>query len=433
MARADTLTKLPLDHFFLHMGINPLHGNQVYLNTPDGSTMMCGQPFDQHAWQRQDAIGREEMAQAILQAETDIERWLGYNLRPDWTVNEQINTDRAINQAVGVGNLFGGYGGSYAGWGGAGSGPYGLPKTIRLNRGYYLMGGKISSTLVEAHAAITYSDADSDGYDETATIVVTVPTDSLNYEIRVFYPDVDGELTWEIRPLKSIVIDEATWIATITFRREQCVKPELMEGMYPEGVDGSIDANFLDEVDVYRIKNNPAEQAQLIWAPNGYNCSSCGGSGCGSCNLGIQSACIVANDPRLAIIHYSPADWDADDEHFHGTSLYSSRVPDRLNLWYYSGWQLKSLPMPTIQMDPYWEMAVTFLAASYLDRKMCGCDSLESFSQKWREDLAFSNERGSYQIGQRNLSNPIGTSRGAINAWKCITQPGRQLPEAPAG
>ena len=63
MARAETLTKLPLDRWAQLMGINPMHFNGVF--HPDSPPTVCQQPWLQHPWQAADRLGREDIANAI--------------------------------------------------------------------------------------------------------------------------------------------------------------------------------------------------------------------------------------------------------------------------------------------------------------------------------------------------------------------------------
>src|SRR3990172_11026555 len=86
MARAETLTKLPLDRWAALIGVNPLHFNGVYM--PIHPPTVCQQPWMQYPWQAVDRVGREEVAMAIAQAEADVEKYLGYRLLPMWEADE---------------------------------------------------------------------------------------------------------------------------------------------------------------------------------------------------------------------------------------------------------------------------------------------------------------------------------------------------------
>lgn len=406
MARASILTKLPLDRFAYHMGINPLHFNQTYYEAESG---ICGEPIKQYSWQATDAIGREDIAMAIAQAESDIEQWVGYYLKPTYTLSELVAVTRPADPyAYNLNGL----------------NPRGQRKSTRLRYGYVLYGGRASKTLVDDAVVITYSDQDGDGYKERARVTVTVPTGTTACELHVYYPSYSGADIWEIRP---IVASVSGTTATIDFRREQCLSASLMEILAPVGADGAVDGNFLTTVDIYRVVNDPSGQLQLEWERIPNSCG-CEGEGCDECIISTQVGCLVTRNQRLGIVHYAPASWDSTALAFDTASFSVARDPDRLRAWYLSGWQDPSSSCPINTMDPYWERTVSILAASYLDRHMCGCESLQAYLQQWREDLAHVTEGSSFQLSDRKVrDNPLGTTGGARFAWTRITQPGRQI------
>src|SRR5688500_4005416 len=93
MAVAKTRTLLPLDTFARIAGINPIHFNQVQIEEvapDDNSETGCGDTILQYSWQLADKVGREEIAQAIADAESQLADNLGYLLCPDWIVDEAV-------------------------------------------------------------------------------------------------------------------------------------------------------------------------------------------------------------------------------------------------------------------------------------------------------------------------------------------------------
>src|SRR5512139_584186 len=89
MARSDFKTWLSLDDFAQIVGIDPLHFNQISSSTFHKNTV-CGDVFFQQSWQHSDRVGRDDIAVAIYQAEQDIAREAGFNLMPDWTLDERL-------------------------------------------------------------------------------------------------------------------------------------------------------------------------------------------------------------------------------------------------------------------------------------------------------------------------------------------------------
>lgn len=407
MGRASTRTKLPLTVWAKLFGMHPLHFNQVRLvDNPH-----CDHIMFQYEWQAADHVGREEIAQAIAEAETRIENALRYRLAPGWEVDEWHPTHRPFNSAMVNLNS---------------ADSRGYNQTVRANWGYMISGGREAKDLVSAEANIVYTDVDGDNYFEKATVTVATVAQDKN-EIAVFYPGHSGDDAWEIRPI-NVVISGGT--VTITFRREECVIEDLLEAYDIEGGEalGTDDDAFLTEVDVYRRYNDPQTQASFLWEPmaNGW-CAVCNGSGCASCAYSAQTGClIVRGDPRQSIIAYHPAEWDSVENEFTNHSWDVSRQPDIVRLYYYAGWRNKSQEYVS-RMDPQWERAVAYMAAAQLDRPPCDC--AKGNWNKWREDLtlvsgdedgkAYYREPGGI-FGKSILDNPFGSRRGEIYAWRKV-------------
>lgn len=394
---AQTKTKLSLSRWAEIMGIHPLHFNNVYLEDVD---LHCTDVWLQHSWQTADHVSREELALAIAEAESNIESLLGYRLAPSWEVDEWRETIRPF-----IPDLINRTGYDIRG----------MRQTVQAKWGYMISGGIESKSVIEAASNITYSDVNNDGYFETATVMVTSDVQD-KQEICVFYPGHDGDDAWEIRPI-NVVIGVGGAI-TITFRRELAVKEDLIEDFDADnnGIIGTDDDNFLTEVDVYRRYNDPQLQAAFLWEPFAYNCN-CGGTGCSDCAYGTQNGCLtVRGDPRQSIVGYWPADWNSDTLEFDRTVWSTTREPDIVRLYYYAGWRNKSGQYLN-RMDPKWERTVAYYAASLLDREPCSC--CKGAWDKWHQDLALvtgSEELGIF--GDTKLENPLGTTRGAVNAYR---------------
>lgn len=414
MARANTLTKLPLDKWASIVGLNPVHFNGVYW--PDHPPTVCGQPWLQFSYQTADRVGREDIARAIAQAESDMEKELHFRLRPTWEVDEWRPTERPWRPELHNLSI---------------TGLRGFNPTADAKWGYLISGGIRSKELVEADAVIAYSDDDGDGYEETATVTATVAfTDAC--EIALFFPDDGivrdaGDDRWQIRPIEASI--NGVGLATIRFRREQAVLPELQNRVVPpaddshqRGVDGSDDDNFLTGVDIYRVYNDPQLQVQMLWEPKG--CVSCNGAGCTGCSYRVQLGCLmVREDPRNSIVVYRPANWNSDTLSFDNTAWSVGREPDLVRLWYYAGWRDKQLDCPTLEMDSWYQHAVAYYAAALLERSVCGCDNVKAYVDRWQTDLSRSPPDGGFRaISPRNLDNPFGTRAGAIFAWNRLDQ-----------
>lgn len=427
MARAETRTLLPLDRFAQILGIPPLHFCQV--TDPAMPDTVCSSVYKQFAWQEHDAVSREDIAQAIQEAERRMGDYLQYDLLPKWNVDERMPTVRP---------------GIPGSWNITGRDVQGQRQSVQLRRGQFISGGIEAKTLIDADATVTYTDEDGDGYFETATIAVATTVTEPS-EIAIYYPvaaTIGGSAVylpggaassaWEVRPLRSVVISAGT--VTVKMWRHQLVIPVLLEALSPEAVDGQDADNFLPVVGVYRHWNDPQQQAELMWSPPSWGGGDCC-SGCVTCTAAVQDGCLLGRDYRLGIVHYSPATWDADEDAFtSGESWCMARQPDRLRLWYYAGLQDKDRLYPTLQMDPSYERAVAYFAVTLLDRTICGCSNVEMIVKHWRTELNLNESDGvgssSYQIGKQVLDNPFGQTRGAVFAWTKVASEGQKLGKA---
>lgn len=444
MARSDVRTLLPLDRFAQVLGVNLVHYNQIVLPGLIPNTV-CGQVFKQAPWQENAAISRDDIANAIAEAERIMGDELGYTLLPSWIADERQQTVQpAIPDLINI-------------WG---RDVQGFRQGIRTRYSYFIEGGVEAKTAIAADLAITYSDEDGDGWDETATITcATTVTDP--EEIAIYYPESANDQHgnpiwlpggaasdgWEIRPLRSVSI--VAGVLTATFWRYQTVIPALLEALVPTAVDGFDDDNFLPSVDVYRHWNDPSQQTALLWSQGPLlslwgisgswgGCNCCTTGTCHACTQCEHAGCLSGKDYKNGLVSYTPATWNADTNSF--DYVFSGwwtglRNPDRLRLWYRAGWQDTKQRWPKLTMDPAWERAVVYFAAALLDRELCGCDNLQAVSRHWREEVTLDQSMPSgnsrYQLGRnRAADNPFGWTRGALYAWDRVSSSGRRVGRA---
>mgnify|MGYP006935492590 CR=1 FL=1 len=404
MARSEFTTWLPLDDFAKIIGISPLSFNQLHSNTLQLNTV-CGDVFFQQDWQHSDRIGRDTIAQAIQQAEYDIAREFGANLMPDWTVEERLPYPQPA-----VPEMFGGA--VNVRW---------MAKSVEATKGLMLYGGVKTKAVVQAGAAVVRSDSDTDGYAETCTVTVATTVTDTN-EIRAYYPSQSGDDGWEIKPIK-VAISGGN--AVITFKSWQIVAANQMDALDAQPLDADSAASYETTIDVYRVYNDPATQAQFIWE-NTPDC--CGCSTCAACQLNTQAACFHIRDQRLGIIVPLPASWDVTNQEFTTQAWSACREPDQIRLWYRSGYKDDSLARPYAELSNYWKYAIAYYAASKFDRSVCGCSNVNQFIDKWRRDAAFSSqEEGGFTVTAEIASNRLGTSMGALYAWRTIQRNGVRI------
>src|SRR3990167_8894609 len=137
MARSNVKTWLSLDRWFDIMGIHPLHANQL-VHAALMNNNVCGEVFFQREWQHSDRVGRESIAQAIQEAEQDISMQVGYNLMPDWTVEERLAYPQPDMPGV---------------YGLSGMNPRGQYKSVELKRGHIVSGGMRTKAVIQAGVA----------------------------------------------------------------------------------------------------------------------------------------------------------------------------------------------------------------------------------------------------------------------------------------
>lgn len=414
MSRATVLTKLPLEEWARIMGLSPIHFNGVFI--PNFTPAICESPWLQFAWQTADRVGREEVARAIAQAEADIERHVGYRLVPTWEEDEWQQTVRPMRKDLT--NL-------------TSTEIRGYAQAVQAEWGHMITGGVRASEVIEADAAVTYSDPDGDGYDEVATVTVTVTSGQDPCDVRIYFPVsnplvlASPEDQWEIRPIDVTI---AGTTATIRFRRELGVLPELQLDTAPaaddshlRGVDGTDDPSFITTVDVYRIYNDPQTQVLMMWEGIGIGCPACNGAGCLQCQYTTQTGCFTARgDIKQSIIGYRPGVWNLVTEVFDPLALAIARQPDIVRLWYYAGLREKTLTCSTRQMSPEWQRVVAQYAAAILDRQVCACENVHANVEFWQKNMAMRGTTEGLSMPTALLDNPFGTRRGAIQAWQKV-------------
>lgn len=379
MAVAKATTKLSLDAFARVLQINPLHFNSVTL---PGANPTCGEPIYQYGWQAADKVSREEIANVIADAERLIENHIHYRLLPSYEVDERHTLDPRMWQ----------------------------PR-FHTDWGYVQSGGQRSKTAIAAASPITWGSVDNVGYKRTGTITVSTTVTNVD-ELAVYYPGHQGDDGWQIRDVTAVI---AAGVATITIKREQTVLEDLLETFGEiSTVDGQDDANFLGTVDVGRVYLDPTAPMAFLWN-DGCLC------GCEVCVHATQGGCLTVIDQRQGMVVAQPATY-GDGIWTH--AMYNPcRLPDSARLWYRAGYAYN--PLNYNVMDPEWERAIAYLAMSMLDRPLCGCNSMERASVYWSEDLSMVTASSHFQARfMDNMNNPLGTTRGAMHAWRLILNQG---------
>lgn len=374
------------------MGVHPLHFNGVVADI--APTTVCGQPIMQHDWQTADGVSRDAIALAIADAEQRISQYLGFKLLPTFEADERHEFSRS---------------GLVAG-------------SVKMNYGHVVAGGIERRDVIQLNVPVVYSDDDADGYKETATVAVSTAFTDLN-EFAMVMPGEGGAVEWEIRPIQ---VSVSGGVATLVARREQLVNPVVSSGFATgtRAVDGSDDAQFLLSVDIYRVWHDPSQQVQFLWEANSWGLCGCGMNYCQTCYLSAQFGCTTVRDYRLGLIAGTPATWNVSTSAYESAAFSVMRAPERGRFWYRAGYRNQRARKPMLEMDTRWESAVSKLAATLLERPICGCPNVENITRYWRDDLAVNSSDttggSTNRLSNRWLNNPLGTARGAIHAWRII-------------
>lgn len=399
MARSDIRTWLSLDEFAQIIGLDPLYFNQLSSNTYRKNNV-CGDVFFQYDYQHSDRIGRDTIAIAIQQAEMEMAAVAGFNLMPDWTIDERLPYPRP-----GFPELYG-----------TGFNPRYLLKSVEASRAHLISGGIRAKTLIQAGAAVVRTDGDIDGYAETCTVIVPVTTTDTN-EIHAYYPGKSGDDGWEIRPIK---VSISGGNATIQFKAWQIAAANAFESMDAQPLDADAPAvSYETVVDIYRVYNDPSTQLQFLWE-NGPDCTTCCTT-CSACQLGTQAGCFHLRDPRMGFLVPAPGTWNASTQSFDTAYWSACREPDQIRIWYRSGYLDNNLARPYAEISNYWKFAIAVFAVSKFERAVCGCSNVNQFVEKWRRDAAFSSmQEGGFTVTAELAANKLGTSLGALYAYRTI-------------
>lgn len=395
MARASTFTLLPLDSWAKILGISPWEFNQMAY--PAAKSAQCKDVFYQFQWQK-DHLGREEVAQAIADAEQMIADELLYCPAPKYFVDEVVQYPRPRQRDA---------------YGGAGT-PRGEWKTVQLQHHRVISGGVFNRTSIGTILAadIGKLDLDGDSVFETFTATITAAaigsiTDPNELALYFVAADRHGEAigeTWRLRPV-TVTISGTT--ATFTGHRTLLVKPEPEFVVDPSELVATEDSNYVDSLDCYRVFTDTTAtaatpyQGVAVWKTI---------PGCSAgCTFDIKELCLGEHDNEIGTVFASfgqPCTWP-----------FPAREPDRLEVNYVAG-----LPLVNGQMQPDMARCVTYLAVSLLANEKCGCERTNRIMAHWNQRVTTFEDTGNKATGfSKDFNNiPFPATRGGLFAWQRI-------------
>lgn len=407
---------LPLYTFFDIMAFHPFHSfgiagtGALKVSAGDG----CYPLIRRHAWQNTDAVGTLEIERAIETAEKRLTDHLGYSPAPHY-VSETLA------------------------W--PASSPSGYRwQSVQLTEGEVRAVGVETLASISTGAAVTYSDVDGDGIDETFTVsAATSVTDAS--QVAVYFSAADRFAGWgaiaDLAPrwrLLPVQVSISGGVVTVRGPKPLCVKPIKYEGIAnvgANGLDPTDAANFVTTLDLYQRYTGAdgttvaTSQAVLTWETRPCHGWWCCCSGCASSSDPAAVAQAVARvgirDAGNGVVTPAESAYDSASSTWSSCDLIQCDWPDRVTVRYLAGFPLGS----DGQMQEPFRTIVARLAAAELARPICGCEAASAELARWQFDVSRSggaNDEVYGAISADDLSNPLGTRRGHIAAWRFIKQ-----------
>lgn len=394
MAVSRTPTLLSIDEWAHILQISPWDINQF--RYPGTKSAQCQDVIYQYGWQK-DHLSREEIGEAIANAERMIADELLYWPAPHFEVDEVVSYQRPHQRAD-----FGFAGTVRGEW-----------KSVETHWHKVISGGVIHCTeIAEIDGSdIDTDDLDNDGVRETFIATIThadIGTITNPYEIALYFVEDDrhGEPldeTWRIRPIRVSISGNT---ATIKGHRTVLANPNAEYGIDPVPNDAGDSANYVQKVLCCRtfVDDTATEalpyQGVAMWSTI---------PGCTSgCTYSTFPLCIGAlqNEQGVVTASFGSAcDWPYGYE------------PGRLQVNYVSG-----VPLVNGRMDKFYAEIVTYLSVSLLANEKCGCERTNKILAKYRAPILKFQDRANDAESYTEASNTFPSTYGAQWAWARIRQ-----------
>jgi hypothetical protein len=392
-------TLLPLDEWRRLMRFNPWTFWQLWKQgIPAASD--CSPIVFEHDWRNPLATGREDVREAIRQAEFKLKKVLGYSIAPAY---EQ---DRASFPK------FHQHGLTYR----RSEDARGRWNSIRTEWGNVQAIGALTKTYL-GDPAVVLSDPDGDGLKERFTLsIATTATDPA--ALAVYFSAGDRLDTlgprerWRVAPVETTI---SGGVATIVGRAWTIVRPVLYEDTTLNAIDPSSAGNFVGTLAVYVIGSDTANQGQFIWEtlPDGCECPE------PSLNLNDPSA-IYTHGARFVIRHHAVgrvageiAELQTDGVTWAAAAWTTCHDPERVTINYTAG-----QPLMQGAVDPDLALMCARLATAELTAPPCACDDQRRELTRWTMDAGMEFEGQNYKPSFDAMKNPWGTRRGQIEVWQ---------------
>lgn len=402
---------LPLYSFFEAIAYHPFHAFGIGGTGSLRPTSECNDIVKRYAWQATAAAGHQNVEQAIERAETKLRNWLGFSVAPHYVVETLP-------------------------WRG-GASPDGRWPTIQATEGETRAVGVETLVAISANAAVTYTDVDGDGIDDTFTVTAATSVTDAS-QIAVYFSSADrfsgwGATTalssrWRVLPVQITI---SGGVVTVRGPRQLCVRPVLYEGITNVGASGlapDVSANFVTTLDIYQRytgvdgTTTATSQGVITWETRPCHgwwccCSGCTDSSTDPAATATAVARVGIRDARTGLLTPFEAAYDSASATWAAAPLCD--WPDRVTLRYLAGYPLGS----DGQMQEPFRTIVARMAAAELAQYLCGCETANRELHRYQFDLARSagaNDEAYGAVSANDLDNPFGTRRGQVEAWKAV-------------
>lgn len=425
---------LPLDTFREILGWNPYHFWQLANSDQVPINQSCDTLLFQHNWQNTDAAGRLEILQAIETAEGKLRDYLGFDIAPryrtvsqPWSRYYDASRDRILPADS--------------------TGRWIAPRLLD-DCGYVQAIGTELLTLLgtatlgaELVFSRQFNPATGPGsVNDTFTITLTVPAGTDPDDLAVYFAAADmpdGSSPSDASRIQPVKCTVSGMTATVVGRIWLLVRPVLYQGLYSQPLDPNdvtSSGPYAQSLLVYLRQTNPdgttieTSMGTVVWETTPCHgwwccCAGCSGSSFWSGNAVLDPAAIATalarvalRDPRLGVVGLGQAVYNTSTGEWCAVAWGACREPDTFTVRLLAGF-----PLENQNVAKKYQAIVARLAMAEMARPVCGCETANRELYRWQFDLARSggtNDEQFAYISRDDLSNPFGTRRGHVYAWK---------------
>ena len=398
-------------------------------------TSSCNPLVREYQWQGNVQAGRSDIRSAIATAEQRLCEMLNFDVgmryRQEAIDPGYLKRISGPQQTYysGGGGWWGGYGyGLYPGWWRSG------PALVQLSVGKLQKIATVSYTQLADSTALNRYDTDGDQLDDTfvatfadttsdpAMLIVAFKAADQVFSTTYQYQTALSQepLDWQIRPVKITRLNANTiqavgpsWLL---------VKPAKYEGYYVGGLNepslAGIDssgaialkdaANFVTGLTLWTKVYTNADTIEYVVRADGQAYST---------QIPVTW---VDGDLGQIQINLSGVCYP-----FAAPSCWTAGVTEEIRVNYEAGATPQYLRGIGFTTD--WSQVITRYALAELQKPICACDTLNQQLFYWQADLALvgrgeSNNTEMFRVANDVLDCPLGTRRGAVDAWRAISR-----------